>query len=214
MKPENVLLDSQGYIRITDFGLSKMGVKTAKEAKSVCGTPEYLAPEILFKLGHGKPVDWWTLGAILYEMITGLPPFYTTNREELFERIKFGQLKFPAYITSNCRNIMENLFQKNPEKRLGAHGAKDVKSHPWFANVNWKALLNKEVKPPFIPVIKFPMDVGNFADEFIEEPIDSFQDKFSIESVHNNYLNFSYNGEAKEIIKGQVSQEKGEVEQI
>jgi len=206
-----VLLDSQGYIRVTDFGLSKMGVKGNKEAKSVCGTPEYLAPEILFKLGHGKPVDWWTLGAILYEMITGLPPFYTTNREELFEKIKFGQLKYPAYITSNCRSIMENLFQKNPEKRLGFNGAKEVKSHPWFVNVNWKALISKEVKPPFIPVIKSPLDVGNFADEFIEEPIDSFQDKFNIESVHNNYLNFSYNGEAKEMIKG-PAQDKGDLE--
>lgn len=164
LKPENVLLDSQGYIRITDFGLSKMGVKGSKEAKSVCGTPEYLAPEVLHKQGHGKPVDWWTLGAILYEMISGLPPFYTTNRDELFEKIKFGQLKYPAYITANCRSLLENLFQKNPDKRLGVNGAKEVKTHPWFANVNWKMLINKEIKAPFIPVIKSPLDVGNFAE--------------------------------------------------
>ena len=106
---------------------------------------------------------------------------------------------------------MENLFQKNPEKRLGFGGAKEVKQHPWFVNVNWKALTNKEVKPPFIPVIKSPLDVGNFADEFIEEPIDSFQDKFNIESVHNNYLNFSYNGDAKDMIKG-PAQDKGDNE--
>ncbi len=81
MKPENVLLDVDGYIRITDFGLSKIGIKGNKGANSVCGTPEYLAPEILFKMGHGKAVDWWTLGALLYEMLTGLPPFYTSDRE-------------------------------------------------------------------------------------------------------------------------------------
>jgi serum/glucocorticoid-regulated kinase 2 len=75
-----VLIDVEGYIRIADFGLSKDKVLNAKDAKSVCGTPEYLAPEILFKLGHGKPVDWWAFGAIIYEMLTGLPPFYTENR--------------------------------------------------------------------------------------------------------------------------------------
>jgi len=87
LKPENVLIDHMGYIRITDFGLSKANIKGTKDAKSVCGTPEYLAPEVLFKMGHGKAVDWWTLGAIIYEMLTGFPPFYTNDRDELFERI-------------------------------------------------------------------------------------------------------------------------------
>jgi len=123
LKPENVLIDSKGYIRITDFGLSKENVKTNKNAKSVCGTPEYLAPEILFGMGHGKPVDWWTLGAIMYEMLTGNPPFYTNNRDELFERIKFGSLKYPSNLTPACRSLMEGLFQKNPEKRLGSQSA-------------------------------------------------------------------------------------------
>jgi len=84
LKPENVLIDADGYIKITDFGLSKGGIKGNKGATSICGTPEYLAPEILERKGHGKAVDWWTLGAILYEMLTGYPPFYTKTREELF----------------------------------------------------------------------------------------------------------------------------------
>jgi len=84
LKPENVLIDSSGYIRITDFGLSKMKIYNDNDAYSICGTPEYLAPEILLKQGHGKPVDWWTFGCILYEMLTGIPPFYTSNRNELF----------------------------------------------------------------------------------------------------------------------------------
>lgn len=148
-----MLIDAQGYIRITDFGLSKKNVQGMKDANSVCGTPEYLAPEILFKQGHGKPVDWWTLGAICYEMLTGLPPFYSQVREELFENIKFGSLKFPSSLTPACKSLLEGLFHKNPEKRLGSNGAQEskhlthnihiVKDHPWFLNVKWEVLLQK-----------------------------------------------------------------------
>jgi serum/glucocorticoid-regulated kinase 2 len=105
-----VLIDSEGYIRIADFGLSKDKVKTPKDAKSVCGTPEYLAPEILFKMGHGKPVDFWALGAIIYEMLTGLPPFYTDKRDELFEKIKFKTLQYPAHLTNPCKKLLDGLF--------------------------------------------------------------------------------------------------------
>lgn len=164
LKPENVLIDEIGYIRITDFGLSRTGVKDNKTAKSVCGTPEYLAPEILFKTGHGKAVDWWTLGAILYEVLTGLPPFYTNNREELFERIKYGTLKFPPHLSLSVKNLLEGLFKKEPEKRLGGgpEDAKAIKSHPWFMGINWDALLRKEIKAPFIPHIKNELDLSNF----------------------------------------------------
>ncbi len=119
LKPENVLIDQNGYIRITDFGLSKTNIKANTGAYSVCGTPEYLAPEILMKMGHGKAADWWTLGAIIYEMLTGMPPFYTQNRNELFERIKFGQLMYPNWITNAAKHLLESLFNKNPAKRLG-----------------------------------------------------------------------------------------------
>jgi len=173
LKPENVLIDRDGYIRLTDFGLSKKGIKGNKGATSVCGTPEYLAPEILFRWGHGKAVDWWTVGAILFEMLTGLPPFYTPNREELFEKIKYYTLKYPPYLSPNVRNLLEGLFKKEPDKRLGGGpgDAEDIKKHPWFEGFDWDALLRKELIPPFIPIIKEDTDVSNFDPEFTETPL-------------------------------------------
>ena len=91
-----------------------------QEAFSVCGTPQYLAPEILYKQGHGKPVDWWCLGSIIYEMVVGLPPFYSKNRTQLFDKIKFGNPNIPPYVSQKLRNLLEKLFQKNPENRLGS----------------------------------------------------------------------------------------------
>ena len=100
LKPENVLLDSQVNVRLTDFGLSKEGIsEPSTGATSFCGTPEYIAPEVLLRQGHGRAVDWWSLGALLYEMITGLPPFYSRNRETMFEKIMKAELTFPSMMS-------------------------------------------------------------------------------------------------------------------
>jgi len=120
LKPENVLIDAIGYLRITDFGLSKMKIINDNEAFSICGTPEYLAPEILLKQGHGKPVDWWTFGCILYEMLTGYPPFYDKNRNELFSKIKNHAIKLPQNISPALKDLMTKLFIKDPRVRLGS----------------------------------------------------------------------------------------------
>jgi serine/threonine protein kinase len=120
LKPENVLIDAIGYLRITDFGLSKMKIYNDNEAFSICGTPEYLAPEILLKQGHGKPVDWWTFGCILYEMLTGYPPFYDKNRNELFTKIKNHAIKMPSNISPALKDLMGKLFIKDPKLRLGS----------------------------------------------------------------------------------------------
>jgi len=197
LKPENVLIDGQGYIRITDFGLSKAGIEGNKGAMSVCGTPEYLAPEVLNKTGHGKAVDWWTLGAIIYEMTTGLPPFYTSNREELFRRIRSEPLPMPKHLSENCKAILEALFQKDPEKRLGSgkEGPNAIKKHPWFSTVDFDALLKKEIRPPFIPKIKSETDTSNFDPEFTETPLDSYKDSSLQTGMLRNYDNFSWNGD-------------------
>ena len=121
LKPENVLLDARGHVRLTDFGLSKEGVTLhAKGAHSFCGTPEYLAPEILARRGHGRAVDWWSLGALLYEMLTGLPPFYSRDREKLFEGIKHGELGYPGHLSPDAKAILRALLERDPARRLGS----------------------------------------------------------------------------------------------
>merc|ERR1719162_2031664 len=114
LKPENVLLDADGHAKLTDFGLSKEGIEDNHSAYSMCGTPEYLAPEILDKKGHGKPVDWYSLGALSFEMLTGLPPYYTRDREKLFDRIRHADLKYPVYITEHAKDLLQSLLQRDP----------------------------------------------------------------------------------------------------
>jgi len=214
LKPENVLIDKDGFIRLTDFGLSKKNIQGNKGANSVCGTPEYLAPELLFKLGHGKAADWWTLGAILFEMLTGLPPFYTSNRDELFKRIKYESLKFPSYLSMNAKSLLDGLFKKNPEERLGGsrEDAEAIKRHAWFDGVDWDVLLSKKVRPPFVPKTKNEVDVSNFDAEFTETPLDSLKEQTLMDQFSNGqslYQDWSFNGDSAKSKLFQNDEEMG-----
>ena len=141
LKPENILLgktnttpfsrnvtysltyqlDGEGHIKLADFGLAKEGVSEAAEgAHSLCGTPEYLSPEVLDRQGHGTAVDWWNLGMVTYEMLTGLPPWYTTDREKLFDRLRHAPLKFPFYVNRPAASFIQALLNRNPIERLGS----------------------------------------------------------------------------------------------
>jgi len=174
LKPENILLDGEGHVKLVDFGLSKEGVQEAAAgASSLCGTPEYLSPEVLDRQGHGTSVDWWNLGMVTYEMLTGLPPWYTTNREKLFASIRNAPLKFPMSVHRTAALFIQALLNRNPLHRLGANGGQEVREHPFFAAMDWDALYSRRITPPFNPTTRHEseLDTGNFEKEFTNMPV-------------------------------------------
>eukprot|EP00411_Alexandrium_monilatum_P020149 CAMPEP_0175251506 /NCGR_PEP_ID=MMETSP0093-20121207/35697_1 /TAXON_ID=311494 /ORGANISM="Alexandrium monilatum, Strain CCMP3105" /LENGTH=328 /DNA_ID=CAMNT_0016545771 /DNA_START=70 /DNA_END=1056 /DNA_ORIENTATION=+ len=173
LKPENLLIDGEGHVKITDFGLSKEGIEDNHSAMTMCGTPEYLAPEILDKKGHGKAVDWYSVGALTYEMLTGLPPFYTKDRQKLFERIRRSELAYPDYITPLAKGFLQSLLQRDPDRRLGGSpaGGNDVKNQPFFQGLDWAALDGRRIQPPFRPNLQKGDDVKYFEKDFVAQPV-------------------------------------------
>lgn len=198
LKPENVLLDSRGHVRLTDFGLSKEGITNSSSgANSFCGTPEYLAPEILNRQGHGRAVDWWSLGALLYEMLTGLPPFYCRDREKLFEKIRKGTLEYPKYLSPRAQQLLRGLLTKDPRNRLGSgpNDANDIKSQAFFSEVNWDMLMKGDVAPPWDPQINGSLDTSQFDHEFTSMPLNSpgaYQGHFGTTPADNVFEGFTF----------------------
>ena len=178
------MIDKDGYIKITDFGLSKENIVDNHSTNSFCGTPEYLAPEVINGTGHGKAVDWWSLGAIIYEMLTGLPPFYSKDRDKLFNNIKQGNIKYPVYLSKDSVSILQAFFTQDPDKRLGTgkDGVEKIKKHPFFKNIDWDAIYNKKIKPPFIPRISSDSDTKYIDSEFTNlTPVDSYNPQDMLE---------------------------------
>jgi serum/glucocorticoid-regulated kinase 2 len=153
LKPENILLDYSGHIALCDFGLCKLDMKDEDRTNTFCGTPEYLAPELLLGHGYTKTVDWWTLGVLLYEMLTGLPPFYDENTNEMYRKILQEPLHFPGLdiVPSAAKDLLTRLLDRNPERRLGANGAAEIKAHHFFSNIDWRKLLQRKYEPSFRP---------------------------------------------------------------
>lgn len=147
LKPENILLDGQGHTKLVDFGLSKDAVNDEVPAQSFCGSLAYLPPEILQRRGHGKAVDWYLLGVVFFELLFGTPPYYSTDRNKLFNDIQQAQLLFPRELSVGLRELITQLLHRDPAQRLGAGGAAEVKQHQYFAGVNWGQVLRKELKP-------------------------------------------------------------------
>ena len=199
LKPENVLIDKDGYAKLTDFGLSKEGIKDNQGAKTFCGTPEYLAPEIVEEgASHGKAVDWWSLGCIIYEMLTGQPPFQLkdNNRNDLFKKIKNCDIAMPPNISDSCKDLLQKLFVANPNQRLGGGDGDgmEIMNHAWFTGVDWNMILQKSIKPPFKPKLTSPSDV-----RYIDETFTSQELWDSPESMKNslnggNWPGFTYKG--------------------
>ena len=142
LKPENILIDLDGHVRITDFGLSKDNFKKRDRAQSFCGSPEYMSPDMLSKEYHTRMVDYYSLGALLFELLTGLPPFYSHNRDEMYHNIVNKELTiFPPQLSKEAVQLMKGLLNKSPEHRLGFHkGIEEIKSMDFFKGVNWTLL--------------------------------------------------------------------------
>lgn len=174
LKPENVLLNDKGNVMLTDFGLSKEGIHSNfSGAHSFCGTPEYLAPEILNRAGHGRAVDWWSLGALLYEMLTGLPPFYCRDRERLFDKIRRADLTYPKYLSIAARAVLQGLLTRDPTKRLGTgpQDADEIKQHGFFSSIDFEGMISGTVPAPWQPTVVGSLDTSQFDKEFTSMPI-------------------------------------------
>ncbi|KAH6904302.1 AGC/Akt protein kinase [Coprinopsis sp. MPI-PUGE-AT-0042] len=196
LKPENILLDYTGHIALCDFGLCKLNMSETEKTNTFCGTPEYIAPELLESHGYTKTVDWWTLGVLLYEMMTGLPPFYDENVNVMYQRILSDPLQFPPDISAEAKSVMTGLLNRNPAQRLGANGGEEIKRHPFFAKyIDWRLLLSKKIQPPFKPSVESVLDVANFDTDFTnEEAQDSVVTESALsETVQDQFRGFTYN---------------------
>jgi protein kinase A len=171
LKLENVLLDSCGHAKLVDFGFAKV-VRT--RTYTMCGTPDYLAPEIINRKGHDQCVDWWALGVLIYEMLSGHTPFRGANAAAIYQKVLYFEPKFPSSFTENARSVITGLLTKSKSRRLGAGrgGTEDVKGHPWFDSVHWDRALQKQYRAPFLPAVTCSSDASMFKD-YPEEAIDN-----------------------------------------
>ncbi|EEH02845.1 protein kinase [Histoplasma capsulatum G186AR] len=162
LKPENILLDADGHLKLVDFGFAKE--IWSRETYTLCGTPEYLAPEVIHNSGHGLAVDWWALGVLIYEFIVGQPPFWDPNPMRIYKQIVDGVLRFPANMPPAAQDIVSRLCKTNPSERLGhiKGGSARVKQHSFFKGVNWDDIYHRRMKGPIVPRVDSPTDAGNF----------------------------------------------------
>ncbi|XP_045707378.1 protein kinase C iota type [Phyllostomus hastatus] len=183
LKLDNVLLDSEGHIKLTDYGMCKEGLRPGDTTSTFCGTPNYIAPEILRGEDYGFSVDWWALGVLMFEMMAGRSPFDIVgssdnpdqNTEDyLFQVILEKQIRIPRSLSVKAASVLKNFLNKDPKERLGCHpqtGFADIQGHPFFRNVDWDMMEQKQVVPPFKPNISGEFGLDNFDSQFTNEPV-------------------------------------------
>jgi protein kinase A len=169
LKPENLLLDRHGHLKITDFGFAK---EVPDITWTLCGTPDYLAPEVVSSKGYNKSVDWWSLGILIFEMLCGFTPFWDSGSPvKIYENILRGKIKYPPYMHPDAVDLLSQLITPDLTKRLGnLHGGpEDVKNHPWFAEVTWDRLLRKDIDAPYVPPVRAGQGDASQFDKYPEE---------------------------------------------
>jgi len=181
LKPENLMLDAQGHIKVTDFGMSKGNITSAGPeggTKTCCGTPDYMAPEIIYQTGHGKAVDWWALGVLLFEMLSGDIPFKvhkSSDPKKKYDEILRGKLRFPTHVSEPAQNIIRGLLERNITNRLGSHAdALDLKQNIFFKTLNFQKVESKLVTPEFIPPLQSGSNLINVDPAFTDQPVFNF----------------------------------------
>lgn len=196
LKLDNVMLGGDGHIKIADFGMCKEGITAGNTTGTFCGTPDYIAPEIVQVQPYNQSVDWWALGVLMYEMLVGLPPFDGADEDELFENVLTQPINYPRTLSKEAGSLLRGFLTRDPKKRLGCgnNGKQDIKGHPFFRTIDWGKLERKEVVPPFKPKIKSPKETNNFDPEFTsEKPVLTPTDRKLIASINQaEFQGFSY----------------------
>lgn len=204
LKPENCLLDSEGHLLLTDFGLSKVSLDEDNPCRSFLGTVEYMAPEIVQGSDYGAAVDWWSLGALGFDLLTGSPPFTGNNNAKIQEKIVKSKLSLPYFLSPDAKDLLTRLLRKDPKKRLGYNMPKDlttIKNHRFFRKINWKQLEARELEPPIQPLITDPELAENFDQDFTDLPLSpvlsrkTFDSAFEVKDVEaemNPFGGFSF----------------------
>ena len=200
LKPENILLDGFGHLKLADFGLSKFVLNNDNNrAYTICGTPEYLAPEILSGVGYDKTVDWWSLGCLIFEMLCGISPFKYNKDVKLEMKLYEKKIDIPNFFSESAKNIVLSLLQVDPKTRLGngKDDAESIKKHEFFKDIDWDEVLKKKIVSPFKPVLKSREDLKYFDKLFTDEAIDTPADKSIIRNKNNKaeaslYDKFTY----------------------
>jgi len=198
LKPENLLLTREGHIIMTDFGLSKEGLHDKDDRTGTfCGTPEYLAPEVLEGKGYGKAVDWWSFGTLVYEMLTGLPPFYCEDVQEMYTKIMTADLEIPASMSDEASDLLTRLLDRNDDTRL--QDPQQIKNHPFFSSIDWDLLIQKKLTPPYIPEVRADDDTRNIDPAFTATSIHENEEDESgpiPDASQEAFKDFTYNPNA------------------
>ncbi|KAG1554949.1 hypothetical protein G6F49_007578 [Rhizopus delemar] len=195
LKLDNIMLCLDGHIKLADYGLCKENMWGNNTTNTFCGTPEFMAPEILLENRYGRAVDWWAFGVLLYEMLLGQSPFKGEDEDEIFDAVLEDNILYPINLSKNSVAICEALLERNPQRRLGGGkgDAQEVKNHLFFTGVNWEDMLAKRVPPPFLPTVSGRADTSNFDEEFTREiPILTPVNAMLTSEEQQNFANFSY----------------------